>query len=908
MVAPTSTTRCPDENQLLLFLRGSREAEEIRAIESHIDECEDCRALLVELVRHSWASPELSLDAEEAEVVESPQLVSSGGLLDGLLAPLLPEGCPFGRYTIVSRLGMGGMGVVYLAHDPELDRRVALKLVRPEADSSMHKARLQREAQAMARLSHPNIVTVYELGEFAGQLYIAMEYVEGQTLGQWLRGAKQRSQGEILARFVEAGTGLAFAHAKGIVHRDFKPDNVLLNAHQHAEVTDFGLARTASQEQSVAVVAQDGEETTGAESKLASGQAFASAQALSSGQLARTRTGAFVGTPAYMAPEQLRGEVADARSDQFAFCVALWEALTGSLPFAAKEIPARLAQIEAGVASAPAGLSRALRAVLARGLSAEPTERFPSMEALLSALQQGAQPQRSWRWVAAALVVLCGVAGGLLWRSWQQAPSSRALSRGEGVVRNAPNGRSLGVAHPRPSQPKGQPANRREKRSVSTIVRRAKLPSRKGRPLQKRVAHSRRGPLRRRARPTPRGRRQGVAVVARIRAVPRRRVVRGAIAPRRLAAVVAVRAVTTQRKPPLSRTASRRLAAPRFRPANPTRGRPPARVVCRDDGSSAGLTLCTQSLRISQEHLRMVSEIQRGQLLAAKQTFHRLQRIYNKEKQHLAPKHSYHLLYAKALHNRGMLGLHFREVWEARHYLAMSLRRQEKIFGAGHLALATTLLASALGEASAKKHKKALALVKRARGAFLQAFGKGHFAFGQVLQAEAFLAFQAEKFKRARVLQRQAKVHLARVLGQAHPYVGIATHNLGLLHVKNGVVKAADGALSAALSLFAKRLPKGHFAHGVAQYNLARTWVLTTKKPASKARKLLRQASSNLHQAMGMTRSFTRKAWVLLRVTAPSGRPRALMQAMRRGLSQRMRRDLEKKVRMLWLHQPLLLR
>ncbi|MBC8072186.1 MAG: serine/threonine protein kinase, partial [Deltaproteobacteria bacterium] len=224
-----------------------------------------------------------------------------------------------GRFIIVERVGAGAMGVVYAAYDAELDRKVAIKVLRPSGDDSGLRLRLVREAQAMARLSDPNVVGVFEIGEHDGNGFVAMEFVRGSTLREWLAAAK-RSPSAILGAYVQAGRGLAAAHVAGIVHRDFKPDNVLVDAELDAQgaprvrVTDFGLAQTGALSE--------------AATSLTSG-------AMPSDLLV-TRAGVRVGTPGYMAPEQILGEPTDARSDQFAFCVALWEALAGERPFAGK--------------------------------------------------------------------------------------------------------------------------------------------------------------------------------------------------------------------------------------------------------------------------------------------------------------------------------------------------------------------------------------------------------------------------------------------------------------------------------------------------------------------------------------------------------------------------------------------
>ena len=265
------------------------------------------------------------------------------------------ERLPHRRYALLDRLGAGGMGVVYLAYDARLDRKVALKVMRRE-ESATARERFAREAQALARLRHPNVVTIYDAGEVSERPYLAMALVEGSSLRIWLR-AQPRSWREIVRVFRDAGAGLAAAHAAGIVHRDVKPDNILVGRDGSVQVADFGLARMAGAEP-----AESAEET------------------------ATSRSGP-VGTPRYMAPEQERGE-ADPRSDQFGFCVSLRDALDGAYP--------------------PAFVTRAL----ARGTAVHPDARFPSMVELLKVLDPEPRRRRRRAWLIGA--ALLAAAGGLI--------------------------------------------------------------------------------------------------------------------------------------------------------------------------------------------------------------------------------------------------------------------------------------------------------------------------------------------------------------------------------------------------------------------------------------------------------------------------------------------------------------
>jgi tetratricopeptide (TPR) repeat protein/predicted Ser/Thr protein kinase len=289
---------------------------------------------------------------------------------EGSAEELLPD--RVGRFEIVGELGRGAMGVVYEGRDADLDRKVAVKLLRGRSEGQdVQRARLIREAQALARLSHPNVVQVYEVGVFGDRIFIAMELVTGRTLRSWL--ARERPDWRaIVAVLVKAGRGLHAAHRVGLVHRDFKPENVHVDEDGRVRVLDFGLARTTGDgavEPGVSV-------ETDAEGSL--------------GRATLTRSGVMMGTPAYMSPEQFAGKPADPRSDQFGFCIVAWEALWGERPFGTGS-PATLARaVRAGrlrpPPSDPAVPAR-LRRVLERGLSGVPARRFASMEDLLAALE-----------------------------------------------------------------------------------------------------------------------------------------------------------------------------------------------------------------------------------------------------------------------------------------------------------------------------------------------------------------------------------------------------------------------------------------------------------------------------------------------------------------------------------------
>jgi serine/threonine protein kinase len=287
---------------------------------------------------------------------------------------LLERGATIGRYVVLEPLGEGGMGLVYSAYDPKLDRRVAVKVLRAHAgatsDAGTLGSGLLREAQAMARLSHPNIVPVHDAGSVDGQVFVAMELIEGKTLSQWLR-ERPRPWRLVLEKHLDAARGLAAAHAAGIVHRDFKPANVLVRNDGRVLVTDFGLARSISRS---VPVAADGP---------APGPGDVTAEPDRRAD-PLTRGGMVMGTPEYMSPEHRRGEEVTEKGDQFSFCVALYEALFGHRPGGSEWTkPGERPRVRSG---ATHGTPSLVRRALLRGLRESPDERFASMDALLEAL------------------------------------------------------------------------------------------------------------------------------------------------------------------------------------------------------------------------------------------------------------------------------------------------------------------------------------------------------------------------------------------------------------------------------------------------------------------------------------------------------------------------------------------
>lgn len=385
---------CPPAEQLLDFAGGRLADGAAAAVEAHIDACGTCRATLSSLAKGD--APARS----------------------------------FGRYKLETVLGAGGMGIVYRAWDPQLARAVAIKVVRSAGDDAALRARLVREAQSLARLSHANVCHVYDVGTDGGEVWVAMELIDGTTLRQW--ASTPRPQAELLAVLLGAADGIAAAHASGLIHRDIKPENVLVTREGRPVVTDFGLARVDIP------VDPTGSTISGDDPQL-------------------TVTGAIAGTPAYLAPEQLTGDALDARVDQFAWAVMAWELLTGVRPFPAIAA-VRLEAIRAGLTPPPA-LPRAVAAALARAMAIAPRDRFPSMRELIAALRDRPATAGTSR-VPLLVGASAALAIGATVLAWQ------ALRDDERALAGA--GRSADVIAAYPSAERTAPA---ELRTTSSEVR-----------------------------------------------------------------------------------------------------------------------------------------------------------------------------------------------------------------------------------------------------------------------------------------------------------------------------------------------------------------------------------------------------------------------------------------------------
>ncbi|MBS1122531.1 MAG: Serine/threonine kinase [Deltaproteobacteria bacterium] len=427
---------CLDETTAARLLAGELPADEADLAHGHIATCRDCERFVAELAR---ACVESSMAAEPEPPFAAP---------DGELR----RGTTVGRFLVLGRIGAGGMGVVHAAYDPELDRRVALKLLRSDG-AAQHddvRARLLREAQAAARLSHPNVVSVFDIGVFEDRVYLAMEYVEGATLAEWLRG--DRSWQQVIDVFLQAGRGIAAAHQAGVIHRDFKPDNVLVGRDGRARVVDFGLARAADAEPTPhldVTTEVDPDETQPASGGDGIGSRL-------------TRTGALLGTPRYMAPEQFTGGAITPNTDQFGFCVALYHALYHTAPFRGDRVSAIASQVLAGEIQAPLehrgpiGIRRAI----VRGLATDPARRHASMPALIRELERARSGPRRRRHVALAALATALVVGITLVLAPgvldEAAPPCLAAAAKVGAVWNADQKARVHAAFAAPGLPYGE--------------------------------------------------------------------------------------------------------------------------------------------------------------------------------------------------------------------------------------------------------------------------------------------------------------------------------------------------------------------------------------------------------------------------------------------------------------------
>ncbi len=495
---------CPSEDSLLRYTDGLAQSAERNTIADHCAQCSSCRRAVALLIRAGRAASadESSQDGSAgsagsaggaggadgraepisaiSQVTPDPNVVRAQPVSAGHLAVAsalattvttesipqrdrqspksvakvpapsserLPNGAQVGRYIVLRPLGAGGAGIVYLGYDPELDRKLALKLLRPDTgfgEAAGHaQGRLLREAQAAARLSHPNVVTVYDFGTHGDSVFVAMELVEGQSLADKIKHGPLHWR-DALDLMLAAGRGLVAAHDAGIIHRDIKPSNILVDNGGKVRISDFGLARINVAEE--VTDNNNAADNAGNNSMAGTGQLGDKPQltVLAHVGHALTRTGTVLGTPAYMSPEQFHGMAVGAKSDQFSFCVSLYQAMYGHLPFAGDSFHALAIAVTTGERAAkPSGSAEARRhksipswlsRILDRGLATDPAQRFPNMRALLRALERRQAKRRRRQLLGAgmmaALVVMAAALGALGYRALAHEQGTSALCRG----------------------------------------------------------------------------------------------------------------------------------------------------------------------------------------------------------------------------------------------------------------------------------------------------------------------------------------------------------------------------------------------------------------------------------------------------------------------------------------------
>src|SRR5262245_18576414 len=383
----TAKPGCPSDEIFTRLVEGLLPEEETRALEAHCDGCLTCARLLAELARSI-----------------SPSGGAGGG---GLLGD---------RYRLLEPLGAGGMGVVYAAFDTKLSRKVAVKRLRETGlgtPAEKRRGRFMREAQLLASLSHPNVLTIHDVGGADRELYVVMELIDGAPVSRW-RIEKRPVGRRIVDVYLQAGRGLVAAPQLGIVHRDIKPDNILVANNGRVLVGDFGLAGLAG---NLTPAADPSPSTPPSPGSL-------------------TQTGAVLGTPAYMSPEQHDGKTGDALSDQFSFAVSLYESLHGRRPFAGRSASEIAAATRSGpLAPVGDGVPRGIDRALAIALDPDPIRRYASMEDLLGALEQAADRRPATVWLAgAAVLILAGAVGARLWLHRAPAPDAHPAPAEQAAV------------------------------------------------------------------------------------------------------------------------------------------------------------------------------------------------------------------------------------------------------------------------------------------------------------------------------------------------------------------------------------------------------------------------------------------------------------------------------------------
>jgi serine/threonine protein kinase len=375
MSAAVREASCPDDNVVARIVSGEANADERAHFEVHVDTCARCAELVAEIAR-TWFDDATRADSTVVDAAPPSMDAMEKGL---------GVGAKVGRYVLGPKIGAGGMGTVHVAYDPVLRRSIALKILQRVSGDADDEERWLREARAMARVAHPNVVTVHDAGRTDdGRVFIALELVRGPSLRRWLRAHPALPWRSIVDLFVQAARGLQAAHDAGVVHRDFKPENVLVEPSDRprVRVTDFGLARASRVAPANVDVAPHS----------LGGAAWRAERSL-------PETGA-VGTPAYMSPEQLDAHATDARTDQWSFGLALHEALFGARPFTGATLDERRAAMRKfpvfprspSVSSVPTWVCW----IVARALRERPDQRFATMTAVVDALERGEGKSAEW--------------------------------------------------------------------------------------------------------------------------------------------------------------------------------------------------------------------------------------------------------------------------------------------------------------------------------------------------------------------------------------------------------------------------------------------------------------------------------------------------------------------------------
>jgi tetratricopeptide (TPR) repeat protein len=401
---PDVTEGCPDADTILAFVGRTLPADAAARVERHIAQCEACRLLVSAAVKETY----------------TPGTVPTSG---PFRPPLLGRGSAVGRYLILDLIGRGGTSDVYAAYDPDLARRLALKLLHTAAGSAEARARLVREARALGKLSHPNVVQVYDVGEHEGDVFIAMELAVGEHLGAWLRQNPRPSWQEVLAAYLEAARGLSAAHEEGLVHRDVKPSNIVRGADGRVRVVDVGLVGKQAANAAPTLPSVEIEDVG---PTLYPGDTLpVPSRPPNSSTMALTVEGTVMGTPRYMAPEQFEGSRVGRAADQYGLCLALYEGLYGAFPFEQSPDVSPHETMSALVANKKNGPSVApplgspvptwIHRALVRGLAPRPEDRYGSMVELVTALREDpAAPRRARRQrigIVAGGAVVLGLAG-----------------------------------------------------------------------------------------------------------------------------------------------------------------------------------------------------------------------------------------------------------------------------------------------------------------------------------------------------------------------------------------------------------------------------------------------------------------------------------------------------------------